>query len=43
MEVEAQKFFSCHFTIDINPVLVNRIHKADWLAVLRKYNLEYEE
>ena len=33
---------SPHFQ-QINPVLVNRIHRADWPAVLRKYNLEYEE
>lgn len=28
---------------EINPVLVNRIHQADWGAVLRKYNLEEVE
>ena len=28
---------------DINPVLVNRIHRADWPEILRKYNLEDEE
>lgn len=28
---------------DINPVLVNRIHRADWPEILRKYNLEEEE
>lgn len=28
---------------EINPLLVNRIHRADWPEVLRRYNLEEEE